>query len=185
MPKDWQAALRGAKKLGIVSILGDQVRLTSVGSAVKDILSTNVANWAEVHRVVGVKGSGIPLIQIEPQAAAILRLLLLQDPMVRLVIEGLRRCSNQIASFAELAIVCDQIDHARAPIFFLKPESAASLTDSKGRVLWADVAGEDYRSRMFYQYKSILKHSGILKNVSLGGSTSKGYDPTQDVWELL
>jgi hypothetical protein len=185
MPKDWRAALRGAQKLGIVSVLGDQVQLTSVGSAVKDVLSTSVADWAEVHRLVGAKGSGVPLIQVKPQAAAILRILLLQDPMVRLVIEGLRRFPNQMASFAELAIVCDQVDHARTPIFFLKPESAAALIDKKGRIVWAEVVGEDYRSRMFYQYKSILKHAGILKDVSLGGSTSKGYDPTQDIWELL
>jgi len=185
IPKDWQSALRGAKKLGIVNIFGNRVEITSIGVAVKDVLSTTISEWAEVHKRVGAKGCGIPLVQLKSQAAALLRLLLLQDPMVRLVIDGLRQFSNHSAHFADLARVCDQLDHARAPIFFLKPISASLLTDHNGRILWERATGEDYRSRMFYQYKSILKHAGILSDTSLGGSTAKSYDPTQDIWKLL
>lgn len=185
IPKDWQSALRGAKKLGIVNILGNRVEITSIGIAVKDVLSTTISAWAEIHKRVSSKGNGIPLVQLEPQAAAVLRLLLLQDPMIRLVIDGLRRFPSCSAHFADLARVCDQLDHARAPIFFLKPISASLLADHNGRIIWERATGEDYRSRMFYQYKSILKHAGILMNTSLGGSTAKSYNPTQDIWELL
>jgi hypothetical protein len=56
--------------------------------------------------------------------------------------------------------------------------------DERGRILWEDAKGKDYRSAMFFQYKSILKHAGILKTTRLGGSTAIGYDPTKDIWEL-
>ena len=65
-----------------------------------------------------------------------------------------------------------------------KPESAAGLADDRGRISWANATGQDYRSRMFYQYKSILKHAGILTPRSLGGASTKAYDPTRDIWEL-
>ncbi|MBE9113249.1 hypothetical protein IQ273_28125, partial [Nodosilinea sp. LEGE 07298] len=143
-----------------------------------------LASWAEVHSVVGSRSSSTPLANHRPQVAADLRLLLLQDPMVRLVISGLEEFPTASAHFADLAQKCDQLDHACAPVFFLKPESAAALTDDRGRISWANATGQDYRSRMFYQYKSILKHAGILTPRSLGGASTKTYDPTHDIWEL-
>jgi hypothetical protein len=50
------------------------------------------------------------------------------------VIESLRRFPGRAATFAERAVACDQLDHARAPIFFLKPEAAAALADERGRI---------------------------------------------------
>jgi hypothetical protein len=185
MPKEWRNALSGAQKLGLVRILGNTVQLTAVGIAVKDILPVSVVDWAQVHKKVGARGRGVPLVEYQPLSAAVLRLLLLQDAMVRLIIEGLQTCPDRSASFAELAVTCDQLDHARAPIFFLKPEAMTLLADDRGRIRWELTKGEHYRSRTFYQYKSILKHAGILKASKLGGSTAKGYDPSQDVWELL
>lgn len=185
IPEGWRGTLRGAQKLGLVRILGDKVQLTPVGQAVKDILQTSVTEWAEVHEKVGARGSGIPLVQYKPQYAAVLRLLLLQDPITRLIIEGLRTFPNGLANFAELSVACDQLDHARTPVLFLKPEAAVLLTDSKGKVDWKSAKGEYYRSTTFYQYKSILKHAGILKATKLGGATTVGYDPSQDIWELM
>ena len=40
--------------------------------------------------------------------------------------------------------------------------------------------GEDYRSTRFLQYKSVLKHSGLLRPTLLGGSTSNGYVPIRE-----
>ena len=134
--------------------------------------------------MVGARGSAMPLTEYRPQAAALLRILLLGDPMVRLVIQGLKSFADHSASFAELAVVCDQLDHARAPIFFLNPESAAALADERGHIKWHAASGRHYRSRMFYQYKSILKHAGVLRNLPLGGATTKGYDPNRDIWAL-
>lgn len=184
MPQGWRAALAGAQKLGLVKLSGNEVQLSNVGEAVQAVLPKSITEWTAVHQIVGARGSGIPLINHLPQVAAVLRLLLLRDPMVGLVIAGLERCPNFAANFASLAIICDGLDHARAPIFFLKPESAANLTDDHGRLHWERATGQDYRSRMFYQYKSILKHAGILKPGALGGASTKDYDPTRDIWEL-
>lgn len=184
MPQGWKAALAGAQKLGIVKLSGQVVRLTFAGAALRDILPNNLNEWSDVHSIIGSRSSTTTLADYRPQIAAAFRLLLLQDSMVRLVISGLEEFLNGTAHFADLAQKCDQIDHARAPVFFLKPESAVNLADNRGRIVWANATGQDYRSRMFYQYKSILKHAGILTPRSLGGASTKDYDPTRDIWEL-
>ncbi len=184
MPKDWRHALSGAQKLGLVQIQGDVSRLTPVGEAVRDILPDSLAEWSQVHQKVGARGQGIPLADYLPAAAAALKLLLLRDPIVRLVIEGLMTFPGQASNFAELAIACDALDHAQAPIFFLKPEAAVRLMDERGIFQWHEATGGDYRSTTFYQYKSILKHAGILAPTKLGGATAKGYNPLQDIWAL-
>jgi hypothetical protein len=42
-----------------------------------------------------------------------------------------------------------------------------------------------YRSTTFFQYKGILKHADVLAPHALGGSSTRGYDPDADLWELL
>lgn len=185
IPEGWRGTLRGAQKLGLVRVLGNEVQLTSLGEAVKEILQGSVDEWTEIHKKVGTRVSGIPLAQYKPQYAAVLRLLLLQDPITRLFIEGLQTFPNKSANFADLAVACDKLDHARAPILFLKPEAAVLLTDDKGKVDWKSAKGEHYRSTTFNQYKSILKHAGVLKPTKLGGATAIGYVPSQDLWELI
>jgi hypothetical protein len=184
MPKEWRSALSGAQKLGLVRIQGDMVSLTAVGAAVKEMLPNNLQEWANVHARVGRRGGGIPLVRHHSHIAAVLRLLLLGDPMVKLIIAGLERFPDRLTTFAGLAKMCNTLDHARAPIFFLRPNSLERLSDERGQIDWDRAQGEDYRSKMFHQYKSILKHAGILSARRLGGSTAKRYDPTKDIWEL-
>ncbi|MEO1182939.1 MAG: hypothetical protein AAFX51_19340 [Cyanobacteria bacterium J06636_28] len=183
MPKDWKSALRGAQKLKLIKISGREFQLTPVGEAIKVILPDSIHEWADTHQHAGAKGTKLTLAQYKPQAAAALRLLLLDDPMVRLIIEGLIRSGGAV-TFPELAAKCDSLDHARAPIFFLNPKSADKLIDEKGRIRWNIVEPRDYRSTMFYQYKSVLRHAGILTPRSLGGPSTKNYNPAKDIWEL-
>jgi hypothetical protein len=184
MPTEWRRALAGAQKLGLVNIRGDHYALTPVGEAVKRLLPSSLTDWAETHKFAAGRGVGTSLVFHQPEAAAVLRLLLLQEPIVRLLIEGLSTFAAHQANFEELAIACDRLDHARAPIIFLKPEAAATLADSKGRIRWRDARGEDFRSTTFMQYKSILKHAGILAEQRLGGTTAKDYNPRLDLWIL-
>ncbi|MHC1743992.1 MAG: hypothetical protein AB9873_13300 [Syntrophobacteraceae bacterium] len=104
--------------------------------------------------------------------------------MVWLVVDGLETFPNREADFAELALVCDMLDHSRVPILFPNQASAAKLADERGRIRWDEAVGEDYRSTTFLQYKSILKHSGLLRATALGGSSAKLYDPVKDIWAL-
>jgi hypothetical protein len=184
MPKDWQAALRGAKKLKLVNISGDEYQLSPIGEAIKVILPTSLTTWSEVHEQAGARGSKLTVAEYHPQAGALLRILLLDDPMVRLIVKGLTRSPNKSANFAQLARICDQLDHARTLIFFFNPELANKITDEQGRILWDNLKGENYRSTMFYQFKRILQHAGILKKTRLGSHTAKNCDPTRDIWEL-
>jgi hypothetical protein len=179
----WRGALRGAEKLGLVRVSGPTARLTDVGAAVKALLPPTLDEWAAVHRRARVQG-GATMARACPAAGAALRLLLLHDPMVQLILAGLRTFPGASATFAALAVACDGLDHARAPVFFLKPEAAASLSDDRGRVRWGDARAGDYRSTMYQQYKSVLKHAGLLSPARLGGTSSTSYVPERDVWAL-
>jgi hypothetical protein len=184
MPANWRAALGGAQKLGLVAVHGPEVGLTPAGAAVRELLPPDLAMWAAIHRQIASRGGGISLQQVAPQAAAALRLLLLQDPLVRLVIEGLRQHPGGKADFAQLARTCDRLEHARAPVLFLQPAAIERLADARSAIAWERAGGADYRSTTYSQYKSILKHAGILTNTGLGGSSSRAYDPSRDLWLL-
>jgi hypothetical protein len=184
IPGDWQAALRGARKLGLLRINGPHVQLTDIGAAVSDLLPETTRDWADIHRRLTAPRTGTTLHDEHRAAAAALKLLLLQDALVRLVMEGLHRCDPAGCSFDRLAAACDHIDPRRTAIFFLKPETAATWVKRDGRVDWAEVPGEDYRSTTFFQYKSVLKHAGLIQARTLGGSSAKHYDPCMDIWAL-
>ncbi|MDF1665317.1 MAG: hypothetical protein P1V97_26385 [Planctomycetota bacterium] len=182
--KTWKGALRGARKLGLVTGAGTELALTPVGAAVKDILP-DLKTWSKTHEIIKKASNKMTLAAEQPAAAGALRLLLLRDPIIELLIQGLELFQERRASFVDLAKACDSLDHARAPIFFLQPSATANLSDDKGRIDWTKAEGLDFRSSSFYQYKSILKHAGILTaTTKLGGSSTKGYDPSADIWEL-
>ena len=183
LDRSWRGALRGAEKLGLVQVAGPAVRLTDVGAAMKALLPPTLDAWAAVHRRASAPG-GATMARACPPAGAALRLLLLHDPMVRLVLAGLRTFPGASATFAALAVACDALDHARAPVFFLKPEAAVALSDGRGRVRWRDARAGDYRTTMYMQYKSVLKHAGLLAPSQLGGTSATSYVPERDVWAL-
>lgn len=176
MPKDWMGAVRGARKLGLIKEDGMRVSLTTTGEAVQDILDTSVEEWAEVHRRAKRK----PLVDHEPRAAAALRMLVMQDSMARLIVKGLRQFSGHRASFDQLARVCSGLDYDRSSVLFFVPEKIEDITGRKGQIKWGGVEAEHFRSTTSYQYKSVLKHAGVVKNTGLGG----GKDPQEDIWAL-
>ena len=160
---------------------GNQVRLTDIGAAVRDLLPAGVDDWAALHQRL-VSQRGATLYDLHRQAAAGLRLLLLQDPVARLVMEGLHRLGPRGGNFIELAEACAAHDRRRAQIFFLKPEASPRCVQRDSGVDWPNVAAEDFRSTTFFQYKSILKHSGLLAPTTLGAASAHRYDPTRDLW---
>lgn len=176
MPKDWIGAVRGARKLGIIKEDGTRVRLTATGEAVQDILDTSVEAWSDVHR----RSKRKPLVDHEPRAAATLRLLIMQDSMARLIVKGLRQFSNQRTSFDELARVCSRLDYDRSSVLFFVPEIIEDVTDRRGKIKWERVEAKHFRSTTSYQYKSVLKHAGVVEDTGLGG----GKDPREDIWAL-
>ena len=76
-------------------------------------------------------------------------------------------------------------DRALAAVVFFNPESAPEVTDDQGRLVWERVRPGHYRSTTFYQYKSVLKHAGVLAPHALGGASARDYSPEDDIWELV
>lgn len=66
MPKELRSTLQGAQKLGLVHIAGNEVALTPVGVAVRDLLPKSVETWSQIHAVVSAKGGSIPLVRYHP-----------------------------------------------------------------------------------------------------------------------
>ncbi|PEN14291.1 hypothetical protein CRI94_04430 [Longibacter salinarum] len=180
MPKDWKAALRGAKKLGLVRRHGNTVELTPTGCAVRDILDTSLEEWNDIHKRAIYK----PLADVFPRAGAALRILLLREPEVRLLVRALRQFDDKEAAMPKLAKTCDSIDHDRTPALLFTPERIDSMMDKAGRILWDQVDGMHYRSTTFYQMKRILQHAGILEDTGLQSNSAKSYKPAEDHWAL-
>lgn len=176
MPKDWKGAVRGARQLGLLETDGDRARLTPTGASVKEILDTPLDTWAEVHQ----RAKRAPLVDHEPRAAAALRLLVMRDLMARLIVEGLKRFSDRRATFDQLARACSKLDYDRSTVLFFIPERIEEVMDRQGQIQWDEVKAKHYRPTTSYQYKSILKHAGIIEDTGLGGSTP----PEEDVWVL-
>ena len=184
MPADWRAALRGARKLGLITQDGQSIMLTDVGGTVRCLMPTELEEWASIHRDLAQPRSSQVLIDRCPPAGLILRLMLLRDPIVRLVVDGLRRLPSFGGSFLQLAESCSFLDRRSAVIFFLNPEATPLWASNDGRVAWAVVPAACFRSSTFFQYKSVLKHAGLIMPNKLGSATAKSYRPDQDVWQL-
>jgi hypothetical protein len=180
MPKYWKAALRGAKKLGLLRRHGDTVELTPTGCAVRDILDTPLEEWNDVHKRALRK----PLADVFPRAGAALRILLLREPEVRLLVRALRQFDDKKAAMLDLAKTCDSIDHDRTPALLFTPERVDSVMDTDGKILWNHVEGTHYRSTTFYQMKRILQHAGILEDTGLQSNSATSYEPAEDHWAL-
>lgn len=185
MPKDVRGAQAGARKLGLLITDGTDVRLTDVGRAVSELVPSSPTEWASIHRDIAARGARVTLAERAPELAAVLRILLLQDPLVRHVMEGLRRLPASGGSAIDLARVGSELDPGKSLILFLKPESVPRYQrpDGKG-VDWSTVQPSDFRSTTFFQYKSILRHAGILAPHALGAASVSRYVPATDWWEL-
>lgn len=181
LPKDWKAAMRGAQKLQLLKVTSEGCQLTETGLAIKPLLPPDMAAWKTIHHRLVEKET---LATVFPTAAAALRILLLADPIVRLVVEALRSLPPKGVSFRQLAHRCSEIDRRRSAIFFLRPESVDGLLAPDGSIPWPEVSDADFRSTTFFQYKSVLKHAGILAATRLGSASAKRYDADRDIWAL-
>ena len=184
MPSQYRSALAGARKLGLLVIDGAEARLSDAGATVRELLPASLSDWASIHRdLVDARGR-LMLCERCRNAGIVLRLMLLRDPLVRLVVEGLRSLPGHMGNFVELAQACARLDRRKAAIFFLEPEAAPTWVPRDGLVDWHVVPPEAFRSTTFFQYKSVMRHAGVLAADRLGGSSARRYDPRCDLWRL-
>jgi len=184
MPVQWRSALQGARKLGLVTQNGVGVTLTDVGVAVRLLLPYDVATWTAIHTDISQARAARTLIERCREAAGVLRLLLLRDPVVRLILDGLRHLHGRSGTFVDLAMACSALDRRSSVIFFLNPEASPQWVRSDGAVEWGAVPADCFRSTSFFQYKSVLKHAGLIKAGRLGAASARHYRPENDRWDL-
>ncbi len=177
------AALRGAQKLGLIRIQGDQVERTLIGEAAGQLLP-DLPTLTAIHHVIATRGSRTTLAEQNPAAGAVLRWLLAADVVAMLIVTTLRDLSGGPVALPERARRALERDRVQSLTIFFTPELISEITDSRGQVLWSQVQPRHFRSNTFFQYKSILKHAGILAPHPLGGASVVNYDPTADRWEL-
>jgi hypothetical protein len=83
-----------------------------------------------------------------------------------------------------LILLSAERDRALTPAVFFQPDAVSAITGDDGQILWHKVQPGHFRSTTFLQYKSVLKHAGIVAPRRLGGASTRGYDPDRDIWEL-
>jgi hypothetical protein len=185
LPGAFRSALAGAEKLGLVRVRGQQAQLTFVGFSVVPLLPDG-ATLAEIHRRIAARGKGLTLASAHPASAAVLRCLLYDDPVARFIIDVLTDVGPNVQlPLPTLVRKAAERDRMLAPVIFFKPEAVAEITDNQGQLVWERIQPEHYRSTTFFQYKSVLKHAGVLASHALGGSSARDYCPDADIWELL
>lgn len=177
LPKDFRPVLRGAQKLGLIQLRDSSVELTLAGEAAGALLPP-LTELELIHRKLSKSVS--TLEQESPQTAAVLRILLAQDPIAQLLVAVL---SKKPINMPKLAVEALRHNREQALIALFNPEVLDTITQ-QGDIVWTRVRPEHYRSTTYFQYKSLLKHAGILAAHPLGGSTSQKYQPEKDLWEI-
>jgi len=183
LPRDIRAVLRGAQKLGLVRIRGDTVEPTLHGEAAGELLP-DLATLAHIHRAIASRAARTTLHEQHPPSGAVLRWLLAADPVAQLIVETLTDLGGGPITLPQLAQRALQRDRVRALTAFFNPEALAEITDAQNTVVWSWVLPQHFRSTTFFQYKSVLKHAGLIVAHALGGATAVGYQPANDLWEL-
>lgn len=181
MPRDFKPAVRGAAKLGLVTFHGRQIHLSALGRTCATLLPS-AAEMHHLHR----QALKQPLVQLNSQAAAVLRILLFNDPIVSFISDALAQIGrNRPIPMPVLVETAARLDKTLTPIIFFFPHNITDLVDDQGFLVWRNIQPQHYRTTIYMQYKQIMMHAGIISNRGVGATSSKYYQPERDLWELL
>lgn len=181
MPRDFKPALRGAEKLGLLLIQGQHLRLSALGRTCAALLPT-ATEMNRLHQEAKQR----PLAQLNPHVAAVLRILLFNEPIAGFINQTLAQIGpQQVIPMPALVETAARLDKVLAPSIFFFPHTAAELIDDQGFIVWRKVLPEHYRTSIYMQYKQIMMHAGIIADHGIGATSSKRYQPERDRWELL
>ena len=181
--QSFRSAVSGAHKLGLVRIRGDAIELTMAGASAAQLLP-DLPTLSAIHRLLAARTGGATLDGESGQSGAVLRWLLAGDPVVEMIVATLTDLGGGLITMRVLAGRGVERDRVRALTAFFHPEHISEVTDHRGAVVWSRIEPRHFRSTTFYQYKSILKHAGVIAAHRLGGSSTRDYDPDADIWEL-
>ncbi|GGR69291.1 hypothetical protein GCM10008959_34150 [Deinococcus seoulensis] len=160
-------AAAGAVRLGLMHRQGDEYTLTEMGFSVQMALKVSIEDWRNVHAALRRK----LLIEVWPQAAGILRMLMLHDDKLNLLINGIKRLpKNEPVSYLEIVRECDRLDHDTSMIYFFKPESSGSVLGDDYLIDWEKVDLSHLRPSINYQTKRLMQHAGFIRKSNLNES---------------
>lgn len=182
-PKNLDSIIRTVEKWGLVQKKGANIILTDLGKTVKPLL-TSPSKLAEAVQMRRDRKHRTPLIVSSPCDAIVLRLLLLNDSIVKLTIQSLRNLSSEKpVSMPELLLKAIEINPTLARIAYLNSERIGELEEINKKTI-SKLKPHHYKSKFFYQFKSLLIHAGILSDLGLGGSSTRNYKPKKDLYQL-
>jgi hypothetical protein len=166
-PDSRKAAITGAQSL---RLLRRDLTLTLEGRSVADLLQSlgySIDQPTDKRK---------RLLAVNPSAAAVARMVLLQQPTVRLVAETLRDRPMGLSAIALAAAAS-----AKEPML----AAALFLSDPSGRMA-DDLDGSAFNSSTVFKLKQNLWHAGILSTKAhpTAGKRSQVYRPHDDIWRL-
>lgn len=167
---------------GLIERNGTEISLTLKGKAIKSILSPpkKLAEYTRLRKY----GERQPLSKSSPKDSSILRLILLDDPIVQLVISSLKKLKQDKAhNMYDIFKVALEQDQELTKIAFLVSKRLDDLPDYSETSI-RNAAPQIFNSGFFYQFKSFLIHAGILKDLGLGTPSNKKYNPEKDLYQL-
>ncbi|PDV99275.1 hypothetical protein [Candidatus Chloroploca asiatica] len=181
MPRLFKPALHGAEKLGLLVIQGRAISLSPLGRTCASLLPP-AAQLATLHRAA-IKRQ--PLVDLDPRTAAVLRILLLRDPIAGFLNEILTQIGpHQPVPMPVLVETAARFDKLLTPLVFFFPGDVATLLDDQGFLVWRKIQPQHYRTSIYMQYKQIMTHAGMLHYHGVGGTSSQHYQPERDLWEV-
>ncbi|GAB5550248.1 MAG: hypothetical protein SangKO_100080 [Sandaracinaceae bacterium] len=180
-PAGFRGVLTGAQKLGLIEEASRTLRLTAAGEAVCAIVQglISLKELGELH-VRTLQETQRLLSHDRPDVAGVLQLLLVSDPVVRVIIRALENRRPRPVSEVELAKECEKIDSAVAHVLFITPDHLDDSFGPSGRVEWDRLDGAHFRDTTSNQLKRVLQHAGILAYSELRNDRH----PRDVDWEL-
>lgn len=164
-PSTAKQCFRGATTLGLLSTQG---ALTSRGVAVAQMLITS---GFELDAACRHTQRGVRLVDVRPDWAAALRLVLLEQPIVVLVVRALSELAAAPIAALELMQTTQRLDMGLSLAAIGAPTPAGDA--------W------EMRPSTRFQLKAALLDVGILDGrLGRGASDGRGYDPSADIWQL-
>jgi len=182
-PKDVGNLIPTLERWELVKKDGTKISLTDTGETIKLLLSSpsNLASAVEKRKNRREK---TPLIESSPTDAMVLRLILLNDPIVKLIIKTLRKnFVGQPIAMPELFKKAYEMDPTLAKMAFLVSEKLDEIPEITSKSI-KRFKPTYYKSGFFYQFKSFLVHAGILMDLGLGTPSNRDYVPEKDFYQL-
>lgn len=181
MPQQFKPALRGAEQLGLIHLRGHTAALTNLGLTCAGLLPSP-DQLDRLHQ----QALKQPLATLSPQTGAVLRILLEHEPIAAFITATLTRIGrHHPVTMPILVENASRLDAALTPVVFFFPSALPTILNDQGYLTWHKIQAQHYRTTVYMQYKRIMTHAGVIRDHGLAGTSSKHYQPEQDLWELV